>query len=40
MTQTKIHIQDGRSGVGEESAQWSKEKEIKQVCVVSIHTLS
>ena len=40
MTQTKIHFQDGVSGVGEESAQWSKEKEIKQVCVVSIHTLS
>ena len=33
MTQTKIHIQDGDSGVGEESAQRSKEKEIKQVCV-------
>ena len=33
MSQTKIHIQDGGSGVGEESSQWSKEKEIKQVCV-------
>ena len=40
MTQTKIHIQDSGRGVGEESAQWSKEEEIKQVCVVSIHTLS
>ena len=40
MTQTKIHIQDGGSGVGEKSAQCSQEEEIKQVCVVSIHTLS
>ena len=40
MTQTKTHIQDGGSGVVEESAQWSKEEEIKQVCVVSMHTLS
>ena len=40
MTQTKIHIQDGGSDVGEESAQRSKKEEIKQVCVVSIHTLS
>ena len=40
MSQTKIHIQGGGSGVGEESAQWSKEERIKQVCVVSIHTLS
>ena len=38
MTQTKIHIQDGGSGVGEESAQESKEEEIKQVCVISKYT--
>ena len=38
MTQTKI--QDGGSAVWEESAQWSNEEEIKQVCVVAILTLS
>ena len=39
MSQTKIHIQDGGSGVGEVSAQWSKEKEIKQVCGLNTYNV-
>ena len=39
MTQTKIHIQDGGSGVGEKSAQCSKEEEIKQVCGLNTYTV-